>query len=94
MRVVLDANGMRRLELETAKLVQEITADVYVSAHALVPVDTGELKASLRTEFPTWSRGRVWVDTDHWSYNEYGTERMSAQPFMRPALYRYRFPGG
>lgn len=90
VRLTIDPDGWKTLQLRVHQLVAQITDDVYYTARALVPVDTGELMGSLRVTYPRWNRGRVWVGTDHWSFNEYGTEKMDAQPFMRPAIYRLR----
>jgi HK97 gp10 family phage protein len=90
VRLTIDPDGWKLLQLRVHQLVTQITDDVYFTARSLVPVDTGELMGTLRVTYPAWNRGRVWVGSDHWSYNEYGTSRMDAQPFMRPAIYRLR----
>lgn len=89
-RVTIDPDGWKKLQLRVHQLVAQITDDVYFTARSLVAVDTGELMGTLRVTYPAWNRGRVWVGSDHWSYNEYGTSKMDAQPFMRPAVYRLR----
>lgn len=87
-RVVVSESGWSRLQTRVHQVTAQITDQVYFNARSLVPVDTGELMGTLRVTYHGWNVGRVWVGSDHWSYNEYGTERMAAQPFMRPALYR------
>jgi HK97 gp10 family phage protein len=49
-------------------------------AEARAPVLTGHLKASIGGE-----GGEVVADTDYAGYLEYGTRRMKARPFLRPA---------
>lgn len=88
VRVTMDDAGWEALKTRVHQVTAQITDDIYFTARSLVPVDTGELMGTLRVTYPAWNRGRVWVGSDHWSYNEYGTERMAAQPFMRPAVYR------
>lgn len=54
-----------------------------------VPVDTGELQASIKKEVVEKGEslfGRVWTDNNHAGYMEFGTSRIKARPFMRPAL--------
>jgi HK97 gp10 family phage protein len=54
------------------------------------PVDTGTLRRSIHTEDGKISSTRAEVvigtDVDYAPYVEYGTGRMRAQPYMRPAL--------
>ena len=88
VRIVLA--GFARLEAATDELVKRLTEDVESDAERFVPIDTGELHQSLHTEYPRPLVGQVWVGTDHWIYPEYGTRYMKAEPYMRPALYRYR----
>lgn len=90
VRVRMDPEGQRKLRLRVHQLVAQITDAVYFDARSLAAVDTGEMVGTLRVTYPAWNRGRVWVGSDHWSYNEYGTSKMDAQPFMRPALFRRR----
>jgi HK97 gp10 family phage protein len=49
-------------------------------AAANAPVLSGHMQASIGEE-----GGEVVVDTDYAGYQEYGTRRMKAQPFLRPA---------
>ena len=89
-RVRIDLAGFARLEAATDELVKRLTLDVATDAERFVPIDTGELHQSIHSEFPRPLIGQVWVGTDHWIYPEYGTRYMKAEPYMRPALYRYR----
>lgn len=60
------------------------------SAEYGVPVRTGELQASIKKEVKTSGingvSGRIYSDSDYAKYVEFGTSRMRARPFMRPAL--------
>lgn len=88
VRIRMDEAGWERLKIRVAQVRDQITDEIYFNARSLVPVDTGELMGSLRVQYLGWNVGRVWCGTDHWSFNEYGTSKMDAQPFMRPAIYR------
>lgn len=60
-------------------------------AQELCPVDTGFLRSSLSYEVRRVATGYAVIVTagaDYALYVELGTSRMSAQPFMRPALDR------
>lgn len=61
-------------------------------ARELVPVRTGHLLASIRTELGENIEGQaafdpvqVVADTPYASFVEFGTSRMKAQPFLTPA---------
>lgn len=59
------------------------------TAKRLCPVDTGRLRASITHSLESDSRGLVGVvgtDVHYAPYVEFGTSRMAAQPFLRPAL--------
>ena len=93
-RVRMDPAGKAKLRLRISQLVQQITDETYFDARALAAIDTGEMVESMRARYPAWNRGRVYVGSDHWYFNEFGTRYMAAQPFMRPALYRVRLSTG
>lgn len=59
------------------------------AAKRLCPVDTGRLRASITHDLSEDVRGlfaQVGTDVEYAKYVELGTSRMSAQPFLRPAL--------
>lgn len=49
-------------------------------------VDTGEMRNKIVARRIAGGGARVLANTDHDLFNEYGTSRMSAQPFMRPSM--------
>jgi HK97 gp10 family phage protein len=55
-------------------------------AKLLVPVDTGTLKGSIMVDEVTPVQAVIAPHTDYAEYVEFGTSRMEAQPYMRPAL--------
>jgi HK97 gp10 family phage protein len=48
-------------------------------------VDTGQMRNAIKARRITGG-ARVMGGTDHDIYNEFGTSRMSAQPFIRPSM--------
>lgn len=68
---------------------------VETAAKYYVPVDTGELQESITTEIEETGKtivGRVAPHTYYAGFVEYGTYKMRAQPYMRPALDESRGP--
>jgi hypothetical protein len=63
----------------------------------LAPVDTGLLKTTVKPEQPVMDdlHGRVrWGSNLYYSrYQELGTEKMAAQPYLRPSLAEMRKTG-
>ncbi len=55
-------------------------------AKILVPVDTGTLKSSIMVDEVTPRQAIIGPHTDYAEHVEFGTSRMEAQPYMRPAL--------
>jgi HK97 gp10 family phage protein len=58
-------------------------------AKRMCPVDTGRLRSSITHEVGGDAEGmvaRVGTNVEYAKYLEYGTSRMSARPFLRPAL--------
>lgn len=84
---VLDAGYWRNVERAGNRARKDVLDAIADDSRRLVPVDTGELRNSIKVR-PVL--GRVEVGTDHWLFVEYGTRFMDAQPFIRPALFRER----
>ena len=59
-----------------------------MEAHAKInaPVDTGFLRNSITVDSVTPMEAIIAPHTDYAEYVEFGTSRMAAQPYMRPAL--------
>lgn len=64
----------------------EILPLVVADMQRLVPVDSGELRDSIEAV----GGGRIVIGKNYAGYVEFGTERMAAQPYARPAIYRRR----
>jgi HK97 gp10 family phage protein len=67
-------------------VVRRASFDVEGQAKGRAPVDTGALKNSIGTEFENGGlTGIVAPHVEYAAFVEYGTKRMSAQPYMTPA---------
>jgi HK97 gp10 family phage protein len=92
-RVVIDQAGMNALLRDVsgpvaADLLRRVI-QVEATAKRLCPVDTGRLRSSITHELGVDSRGlvgTVGTNVTYAPYVEFGTSRMRAQPFLRPAL--------
>lgn len=65
------------------------TNAVHRAAVRLVPVDTGRLRSSIAQALGSDGEGLygiVGTDVEYGPYIEFGTSRMRAQPYLRPAL--------
>lgn len=80
-------------------VVTKICAKVAAQAKALAPVDTGNLRGSIGYEIqgqntseppiqekPKQNEGYVGSYINYALYQEYGTRKMAAQPYLRPAI--------
>jgi hypothetical protein len=93
-RVELDRGGIERLADHVLSRVAEIPLAIGIDAEALAPVRTGALKLSIQvTEI---GRG-IWrisagtgLPDGRALYQEMGTSKMRAQPYLRPAAYQIR----
>lgn len=68
------------------QLVRKASFDIEAQAKARAPVDTGFLRSSIKAEPVAPRHWRVVAYAHYAIYQEFGTTRMPAQPFMRPAL--------
>lgn len=96
----------KSLDLASAEGIKEVAELIRDHAKAICPVDTGSLRASIRKQVyasPATHIHRVGVSAggykinpktgrrvDYASFVEFGTSRMRAQPYMRPAMERYK----
>lgn len=72
--------------------VGPLTEAIADDARRYAPVLTGALRSSIRTGVDD-STGYVIAgneDVDYAAYQEFGTSKMSAQPYLRPAAYKRR----
>lgn len=84
---------LKRLETSLAKMdnhIEDFCRDVVASAKLRVPVDTGKLKWSIRYTKQGKGRFEISADAPYAGHVEYGTRRMRAQPYLRPAVNAHR----
>ena len=92
MRVVVSRDKLGAIvraipALEDAVL--DIASEEIVDqARAIVPVDTGYLRSTIAREKVDDRKYIVKAEAEYASYVEFGTSRMAAQPYLRPALER------
>ena len=86
----LIANYEKRANaLNARQLVALATAAVESQAKALTPVDTGHLKRSIVPSIDgnnNVAEGAVSTNVEYAAYVEFGTTKMRAQPYLRPAV--------
>lgn len=88
--------GVHRLQMKlkknavlaaVRKTVQRNGAELQTKAQRNAPVDTGNLKRSIRLQIrDNGLTAEAEATADYASYVEWGTRFMKAQPFMRPAF--------
>ena len=99
MRITVSATGIDELMRRLDVIAQEpqyrvvrrkaLRAGIRVAerhAKAKVPVDTGTLKSSIAVGSVTDTEAVLVASTDYAAYVEFGTRRMAARPYMRPAV--------
>lgn len=77
------------IQYASSRYARRVAGEVYQDMYRMCPVDTGELRNSIEVE-PVGDTVYVTVTASHWIYNEFGTSKMPASPFIRPALNRRR----
>jgi HK97 gp10 family phage protein len=92
IRVTVDKRALNNLittlPARVDAIAQRGAEQTAKSARVLVPVRTGALRASIRAErtpggYAVRAGGGA---VDYAAYVEFGTRRMAAQPYLRPAL--------
>lgn len=90
-RVDIDSKGVHALLTgsEVATFLMKKGLQVESRAKRLCPVDTGRLRASITSALEQDGdtiKAVVGTDVEYASFVEFGTVRMSARPFLLPAL--------
>lgn len=65
--------------------VKKATLSIQARAQSAAPVLTGTLRRSITSQFPSDLSGVVGPSVNYGVYVEFGTRRMGARPYMRPA---------
>jgi len=79
-----------RLRPAVRTIVQETCFAIETTAKIKVPVDTGALRASIHSEMTGDTSGMVSTNIEYSVYQEYGTVKMAATPYMTPAAENER----
>jgi HK97 gp10 family phage protein len=81
------ARASQRMRSEVAQQMDGVGADMEELARELVRVRTGFLQSTIyhRVDESTLAMD-FGATADYASFNEFGTRRMAAQPFIRPAF--------
>lgn len=87
MRVVTDAGAVAALanSPELAAVLRRKAEAGAEGARRRARVRTGAMRVGIQV-VPIPGGWRVISTADYSAYNEYGTSRMAAQPFMRPSM--------
>lgn len=86
-QIRIDPTAMAEIQAMSDKYVAEtVLPKISDAAKRIVPIDTGELHDHIS---PVVNADGMFVvaDTDYAAFVEQGTSKMSAQPYLRPALY-------
>jgi HK97 gp10 family phage protein len=79
-----------RLPEAVRTIVQETIFAIETTAKIRVAVDTGALRASIISEMTDETAGQVATNIEYAPYQEYGTSKMAATPYMTPAAENER----
>lgn len=82
---------IRKSPEKAKELVKKAAYEFEARAKVEVPVDTGNLRNSIRTTFENdGMTGIVSTNVEYAIYVEYGTRFMAAQPYFTPAAEQVR----
>jgi HK97 gp10 family phage protein len=68
-------------------IIKYVALDIESNAKILAPIDTGNLRNSIKTTQLGINSYRVSTNVHYAIHQEYGTYKMKAHPFMRPAVH-------
>ncbi|MFW6214135.1 MAG: HK97-gp10 family putative phage morphogenesis protein [Spirochaetota bacterium] len=80
----------KHTQAQAEKMIASATLATEDQAAQLAPVDTGNLRGSISHRFAGPLEGEVFTPVEYGPYIEYGTRKMKAQPYMRPAVDEVR----
>ena len=97
MQVTVDTRGLERavaqMRPKLRQVIQIAARNVEAEAKRRVPVDTGATRNSIAVTTESDGLGAsIGPSTEYSAYLEFGTSRMAARPYMRPALEKERGP--
>lgn len=71
-------------------VVKKTAFDLKANVQEKAPVDTGYLKSLIKAEMTGNQSAKVGAYADYAYWVEYGTRKMAARPYMRPAADKAR----
>lgn len=74
------------MEAKASNAVATTAANIAADAKDIAPVDTGNLRNSIRQKMKGPIEAEVRVNAEYAGYVEYGTTRAPAQPYLTPAV--------
>jgi len=90
VKLVIESNKLPGLPAEArrhlSQAVRKAAHDIEARAKTKAPVDTGALKASIKARAVDQLTSEVVVGQSYGLFQEFGTVRMAARPFLRPAV--------
>lgn len=95
VRVTISGAGVSQIQAAANRVRDRLTEAIAADSRRYVPVLSGDLRGSIRTDLGGAAVARIWygdvaAGIDYHVYQEFGTSRMAAQPYIRPAVYQYR----
>lgn len=93
--IVPDSSGYGDLRAAAIAYRDRLTEEMAGDMRRYAPVLSGDLRGTIRTQLGGPAVARIWIGDvaagiDYHTYQEFGTSRMDAQPYIRPAVYQYR----
>lgn len=80
------ASVAKQIDKQVADIIQRATYAVEADAKKRAPVDTGALRNSIQSSFPSAKTGVVSAGVEYAPYVEFGTIHNRPQPFLLPSL--------
>jgi hypothetical protein len=95
-RITVDPDAKIHIEEVNDRLRRWLAGEITSDAVRIAPVDTGVMAENIAPAFDSHLVVAPYGGEEHNPdvpfYQEYGTENMPAQPFLRPAAYKRRRP--
>ena len=86
VNVKVNNEGVEELKRELIPFISEVTDAAVEAAKDLVPVDSGNLQASIQSKQVDESTFAYYSDVEYALYVEFGTRFKGAKPYLRPAI--------
>ena len=77
---------LRQFDAQLDDVIQIAARNIESRAKQLVPVDTGDTQSSIEARSPKKMEWRIGPTTEYAPFLEFGTERMSARPYLIPSI--------